>query len=290
MRTAIRTVTLAVVLLGAGLILGDAPDTIVIPHDVHLDNEIACGTCHGDVAGSTSGLSTHRPDMDVCADCHDTDDEDLCAQCHTNVDAAGAPATEPSPGWNFSHAIHLGVEMACADCHGDLAVAAPRLPAKDLCRSCHETADAYADCRVCHAESEDLAPAGHDGGWLHFHGIQARLDQNRCDACHTRSQCQDCHAGDNVAPRSHDLDFMFGHAIEARGNETDCMTCHTDPQYCGSCHMAERVIPRSHVRADWIRMPDGGRHAEDGLFELENCVACHDAGGGSPACARCHGG
>jgi len=291
MKPTIRFTTFALVLLAAaGLSLGDARDELIFPHDVHFEEDIDCTDCHDGVETSTSALSSHRPDMDVCAECHDTEDEDLCAQCHTNVDAAEALTPATMSGWNFSHVAHLGADIDCSDCHGDVAVVAPRLPEKALCRSCHETADDFTDCRLCHADDESLTPADHTTGWTNFHGVQARFEQTRCDLCHTRSGCQDCHAGDNVRPRSHDLDFAFGHAIEARGRETDCMTCHQEPEYCSSCHQAERVMPRNHSRADWVRIPDGGRHAEDGLFDLEGCIACHDAGDEAPMCARCHGG
>jgi hypothetical protein len=233
--------------------------------------------------------------MDVCEMCHDVEDDESCGQCHTNVENAMALEPPPHAAGRFSHAAHIEHEMSCAACHGDPLAAdqpdtEPYHPAKAQCRTCHETAGGYADCSVCHLASLELTPASHARNWLHVHGIEAHLDQTTCENCHTQSQCEECHAGDNVMPRSHGLNYIFEHAIEARGNETACTTCHQEPEFCSSCHTAEHILPRSHSRIDWARSSDGGRHAVDAQFEIESCIACHDAGEDSPICARCHGG
>ncbi len=269
-----------ITLLVLGLAAAPAVAAPVFPHDVHLEEGLDCATCHEGVAASTSALTTHRPERELCLDCHEPDDEFL--------DAALGTPSPTRPVRLFSHAAHATLD--CAACHGDLTVAAPRRPDKALCRECHATADDYADCRLCHASGERLLPRDHDAHWDHAHGVHARLDDARCYLCHTASGCQDCHVGDNVRPRSHGPDFRFGHALEARAHETACYACHADPGYCGDCHAAERVLPLSHSRADWVSPLTGGRHAEDGLFDLESCIACHDAGAEAPDCARCHGG
>jgi hypothetical protein len=92
-----------------------------------------------------------------------------------------------------------------------------------------------------------------------------------------------------VRPRVHPLDFAFDHALAARGNEAACMTCHEDRETCASCHAAENVLPEDHSRADWASGSGGGRHAEEGRFDIESCVACHDTGTEAPTCSPCHG-
>lgn len=264
------------------------PDRIIIPHGIHFENDVDCATCHDGVETSAAAAESFRPDMDLCADCHEVEDDELCATCHTNADEAGDYTLRAYGAGNFSHAAHVDEDMACAACHGDPA-GQPVLPVKADCRVCHETSDDFAGCAMCHAPETELRPADHDPAWINMHGPFARDSQDRCALCHTETGCQECHAGDNVRPRSHDLNYAFEHALDARGNELECATCHQDPEYCSACHAANYVLPRNHSQAGWVSFPDGGRHAEDGLFEIENCIACHSAGAESPSCAQCHG-
>jgi len=273
----------------AGVLLADVPDQILFPHDLHFEAEVECATCHDGVAGSTSAADHLFPEMDVCADCHDVDADDECSMCHTNADEAGE-YTRPAYGaGRFAHAPHLARDMACATCHGEPTAVQPRLPGKADCRTCHETADNYADCRLCHAGSQQLRPLDHGPGWQNGHGLLALQDLASCYQCHTENTCQECHTGDNVRPRSHRLNYAFDHALEARGQEMQCATCHEDPSYCSNCHVAERVLPQNHSQAGWVGST-GGRHATEGLFNLESCIACHDAGAAEPSCALCHTG
>lgn len=267
-----------------------AQDEIIFPHDLHFEEGVECATCHDGVAEATSIARRFRPEMDVCADCHEVDDDEQCTMCHTSPDDAGDYPVPVFGAQIFPHAPHSAAGLECATCHGDPASEHPSMPGKPECRACHATQDFFADCALCHADPARPLPADHRAGWRFDHGPIARTEPAACYQCHTETGCQECHAGDNVRPRSHGLNFVFGHAIEARGNELECATCHQDPQYCSSCHVAERVMPRSHSRADWTSSTDGGRHALDAVFEMEQCIACHDAGSSAPTCARCHGG
>lgn len=265
------------------------PDRILIPHATHADAGVACADCHAAAADSRRADDRLLPDMDVCANCHDVADEAGCATCHTNVDEAGSTTRAAYPAQKFSHAAHAARGLACDACHGDPA-AEPRLPAKRDCRACHATADGGADCRLCHDDGLELRPDTHGALWAGRHGAAARTDEAACALCHTQGDCQQCHVGDDLRPRVHPLDFEFGHAMRARNREQECATCHGEPEFCSSCHVERNVLPDSHSRAGWVRLPDGGRHAVDGVFELESCIACHDDGRGAPTCAACHGG
>jgi len=276
--------------LTAATAAADLPDSITIPHDVHQANDVECAMCHEGVAESQSAADSFRPSMDVCANCHDVEDDGTCSMCHANVDEAGDYPARVFAAPKFAHAPHVAAGLACATCHGDPEEAARPIPGKAECRACHATADDYADCRMCHADGADLRPATHVAGWDVRHGAEARLDQAACALCHTRSTCQECHAGDNVRPRTHPLNFAFEHAARARGNELECAVCHTEPEFCTACHAANRVLPASHSQVGWVRASDGGRHAVDGAFEMESCVACHSDGPSAPTCVACHGG
>jgi hypothetical protein len=266
------------------------PDHILFPHDLHFENDVACADCHEGAATSTTAADPLLPDMEVCADCHETDDDETCGMCHLNVDEAGDYPHAVYGATLFGHSRHLDRGLKCQECHGDPAAAQPVVPGKRDCRVCHETGEDYADCRLCHLEKQDLIPISHGATWVNGHGLSAREDQSRCYQCHTETTCQECHAGDNVRPRSHKLNYAFEHALEARGNEMQCAVCHQDPNYCGNCHIAERVLPRDHSQTGWVSMSGGGRHATEAVFNLESCISCHSAGAAEPACARCHGG
>ncbi len=285
-----KRVLLFLVLFAGPLAAAEQPDSILFPHDLHFENEVECTDCHEGVTGSTTAADHLLPEMDVCADCHDIDDEDECNLCHANVDQAGEYERPVYGAGRFAHAPHLARDMTCAVCHGEPTAANPSLPGKPDCRACHETADDYADCRLCHGPDQQLRPAGHGLTWRNGHGLQARQDEGSCYQCHTQTTCQECHSGDNVRPRSHRLNYAFDHALEARGQEMQCATCHEDPTYCSSCHLAERVLPRNHFQAGWVSASGGGQHAVEGVFNLESCIACHDTGAPEPSCARCHGG
>jgi hypothetical protein len=265
-------------------------DRIIFPHDVHFENEVACTDCHQGVTSSTMASDHLLPGMETCADCHDVDADDECGTCHTNVDEAGEYERRVYGAPLFAHVAHLEKEIACAACHGEPASAHPMMPGKIDCRTCHLTAENLGDCRMCHTAGFELRPADHGPGWQNGHGLLARTDQNACFQCHTQTSCQECHAGDNVRPRSHELNYAFNHGLDARGNEMQCITCHQEPTYCSNCHIAERVLPMDHSRSGWVSANGGGQHATEGLFDLESCVACHDAGAEEPSCTRCHSG
>ncbi|MDO9693807.1 MAG: hypothetical protein Q7W56_03695 [Candidatus Latescibacteria bacterium] len=289
MRTPLTLIFAWWTVCAAATVAAADPDRILIPHVPHHDASIECTTCHAAATDSRRAGDSLRPGMDVCADCHDVVAENGCAKCHTNVEAAGTTPYDEYPAQKFSHAAHTAQGMACTSCHGS-PLSTPRLPTKPDCRVCHATAENYGDCRLCHADGMELRPDSHDALWTGRHGAQARQNEALCATCHTQGTCQQCHTGDNLRPRVHPLDFAFGHAVRARGREQECTTCHGEPEFCSSCHVAQNVLPESHSRAGWVRLPDGGRHAVDGVFDLESCIACHDDGRSAPTCAACHGG
>jgi hypothetical protein len=285
--TGIAAATLAAA--GGSLLRAEKLDSIKPMHATHAEMDLDCATCHGGVAESSSYAEIVRPDHDICADCHEVDDLENCGYCHTNPDEPAArPPLEPMAEL-FGHAVHTERNIDCAVCHGERGTE-PHLPAKATCRSCHPTAAGLSDCAVCHGPGETRRPISHQPQWLSLHGAAAHADEQSCANCHTPMDCEDCHAGDNVRPRSHTLNYVFEHAVDARANALDCATCHVDQTFCSDCHVAENVLPENHSRVDWVLdMPGGGRHADAARFELETCVACHDAGTSAPVCAECHG-
>lgn len=267
------------------------PSGIAFDHALHVtDMEMECDTCHAVAWTSKRGTDVLRPEKAICADCHDVEDFDACGTCHVDGDDPAGYAEIEVKVDLFSHAAHVEAGYECAACHGADPAALRPMPTKAECRSCHVTASDLQDCGVCHSAGAEYVPSNHGPGWEWWHGVEAGHDSQACSNCHAQVDCQDCHSGDNVRPRSHALNFAFNHAVQARANETECATCHSDASFCSSCHVAEQVLPRNHSRADWV-MPsgDGGAHSIEATFDIEGCVACHDAGPDSPICANCHG-
>ncbi|MBP6875336.1 MAG: cytochrome c3 family protein [Candidatus Eisenbacteria bacterium] len=259
-------------------------DRILFSHALHAESGVSCETCHA-AAESQTGGDNLLPAMETCGACHDIASSEHCGMCHANPEAPGIAPRVTAVAQRFPHARHVSGEGSCERCHGPVQ-AGPHLPDKSLCRNCHETASGLSDCRLCHADTEPLRPSSHGPEWELVHASAARVDASRCSVCHSQTDCQQCHSGDNVRPRVHPLNFSFRHALEARGQEQSCAACHEDPQFCQACHAARQVLPSDHSRADWVTR-QGGRHAEEAEFDLESCTACHE--GGSPVCARCHG-
>lgn len=284
----VASLPLAATLVAVGFARGTRKDEIRSAHDVHAANEVTCEVCHESAATSRAGSDDLLPTHAVCEVCHDVTAKETCGQCHSDPEKPLPSARRTSVAQRFPHEAHLAQGMECGACHAIDAAGEAHLPAKAACRTCHATASGGSDCAVCHAGSEPLRPASHTPSWVSFHGVEARVDQASCGNCHTQSECQDCHAGDNVRPRVHPLNFAFDHALAARGNELECATCHEDRGFCGGCHATQNVIPQDHSRADWV-LSSGGRHAEEGTFDIESCMACHDEGTSAPTCAPCHG-
>lgn len=258
-------------------------------HALHVDDVgLGCADCHGGIAESTSLELRVRPGKPECAPCHDLGEPDDCGICHLNGSDPTGYAPGPATVDRFNHQAHLGL-MDCADCHSSPTGYASE-PVKSECRTCHTTLANYEDCSLCHSAGRDNIPESHTGLWQSWHGVEASSGAIRCEDCHVQDDCEQCHGGDNVRPRVHPLNFEFSHAVEARASTIDCEDCHTDQTFCSACHAANMVIPQTHAEPGWR---DGMVHGPEALFEIESCIACHDAGTAVPATcggSGCHQG
>lgn len=278
---------LAVLLALASPAAGSGSSDLTFDHRLHVeDAEVACEDCHTGVAASTSLAETLRPAMEVCGACHDVEDTDGCGTCHLSAEEPAGYAPHAPVVDLFSHAAHVG-RMDCAQCHGGAPEFAGA-PQKSECRSCHLTAANYEDCSLCHSAGRELVPESHEGLWEYWHGVTAGANDATCYQCHVQDDCQQCHGGDNVRPRVHPLNFEFNHSLEARASRIECGTCHMDAQFCAECHAANFVLPETHSEPGWR---NGAVHGPEALFEIDSCIACHDAGEAVPStCAGsgCH--
>ena len=64
---------------------------IKIPHKLHAgDMGVACVQCHVNIAHDAKANPTNRPSMEVCGNCHNT--QENCQKCHRKEPTAMAPA------------------------------------------------------------------------------------------------------------------------------------------------------------------------------------------------------
>jgi len=309
----------------------DAPQNgtqaIKFPHKVHVvDNEMECIDCHGSIEESTKAEDVNFPEKDVCAGCHDVEDEDNCGLCHVNPDEPEG-FTVKKRSFNFSHKAHLGgEETGCDKCHAGIEQTmvndGSKIPGQAACNKCHDGIAATKNCLTCHAPTMQFKPADHNLAWSRGHMVQIRAGNDDCAHCHTNNYCQECHesvdlVSTKILPNDyygkyvpqadgetglviqavHDLNYRFIHQLDALGKDHDCSTCHEASFYCAECHASENnqagIRPTWHGGPDWGALAlsvgsGGGRHAELARRDIERCADCHDVQGADPTCLMCH--
>jgi len=277
----------------------DGGTELIFPHERHVvGEEMDCTDCHDAATESTTGLDDLLPDKELCSDCHEVDDPAECATCHSDVDNAQDFPRITTYSQKFSHEKHLDAELACENCHADIATQeagdASTLPTMVSCVDCHEDRRLEQTCATCHVESDDLLPPSHVANFAHAHSDFALHDASAldngltCVTCHKQDYCQDCHEGDNVERFSHPLNYEFTHALDAQSSEKACVTCHAEPAFCNDCHRDNQVLPQSHIPG-WVNTVDGGRHRFEAEADLGTCISCHDDDA-DQVCSPCHGG
>jgi Cytochrome c7 and related cytochrome c len=133
-------------------------DSVPFDHSIHAGTyRMACLSCHVDADKSTTaGL----PSVRKCMGCHKFVD----TQKPAVQELARLWRAEQVPRWSrvydlpdyvyFSHRVHVGAQVACAQCHGDVASMSHVTRASSLtmgwCLDCHEQRHARLDCGACH--------------------------------------------------------------------------------------------------------------------------------------------
>ncbi len=262
--------------------------TIRFDHKKHVgDLKMTCRSCH--VQAGTSRVASDRllPPPSKCDDCHGSSHAKLdavtagpgaegqCAFCHLGYDASQgnkvAPLVIPPPNLKFNHAVHVGRNIGCQQCHGEVQelelATRDQLPRMRGCFGCHQHPDATsrgnakASCETCHIEdkaggggrmktafaSGALVPprwmhnAQHGPDWIERHRMVAANDSQFCASCHKEEYCTGCHDG-RVRPRSvHPNDYISMHPVEARLAMQRCTSCHQEQSFCVTCHQRSGV-------------------------------------------------
>jgi len=276
----------------------DVPDKIIFSHKFHIEEvEAECKSCHEGALTSLQPLDNLQPEMETCYSCHDEEETD-CGLCHTNPDEPDISKRYTNYKSNFPHQKHISDESNCLVCHSGIEnqeeYGKSYVPGNDLCASCHESADYTEEkikCLVCHEEKFRFVPADHRLNWKKDHGIKAQIASTSCNHCHQKHYCQTCHEGDNLDHIVHPLNFRYNHGLSARGNKENCLSCHQEQAFCMECHQIEMVMPKNHSYVNWSnRIPgNGGRHALEAKYDLDNCLSCHKDAFADVICATCHG-
>ena len=256
-----------------------------IPHDKHIQEGVHCVECHTGVAHGNiaekratfvtddsqwdaatgksfmSDLSSIRPSMDVCLNCHKARNAPLnCSACHTT---SMKPSSHSDP--NFMTGGHGALAnkdiLACDTCHslmsstpvevsnanaGAFQKFLSKINGKNAIISASDYAKQNTFCRDCHSKK----PPSHTDAWQETHGTTAAKNMASCLTCHSNSPgggnpvttvtCNSCH------PAVHDnVPWQKSHPIKLPENPTVtslCYNCHSE-NTCGKCHSTKN-LPR----------------------------------------------
>lgn len=130
------------------------------------------------------------------------------------------------------------------------------------------------DCVACHSDHRGVKAFRPIGQFSHE--LLAADIVAQCDGCHTSpgdalhhniaGDCDTCHTKQAWAPATFDHDRYF---VLDRAHNAACSTCHVNNKYsaytCYGCH----AHSRAGIRAE---------HVEEGIYDFEDCVACHRSG------------
>ncbi|HHH11629.1 MAG TPA: cytochrome c family protein [Sorangium sp.] len=258
-------------------------------HKAHLDRNIGCAQCHGQIEQLELATRSQLPRMAGCFDCHAMSGaaqgkaKGACVTCHLTepsgvLQTSFSTGTMQPPDW-LHNAAHTTDWLAR---HKMVAGANSA-----LCASCH-TESFCSDCHDGRVRPRNI----HPNDWLSMHAQSARQDNPRCVSCHqTQTFCADCHRRVGVARDSASGARLAGrrfhppsaiwttaprsprhHAFEAQRNLNACVACHSERD-CASCHASKGLRGGSGISPH----PPGFADSCAGAFKRNPrpCLVCH---------------
>jgi nitrate/TMAO reductase-like tetraheme cytochrome c subunit len=232
-----------------------ASGDIIIPHDKHLAQGIACVACHGGVAHgfvAERGLNDKK-DLSTWnntkAQKTMSFDEtklamEVCLNCHEQVNAGKKPWVE-NQGQGQTEKQRADEQLKIKE----LAVTATGKlsePAKPATVANTGGLHPPMDCKACHSAS--MTPDAHKNvDWKTTHGITASQNVSYCASCHSRLNeralltdktkvedyarsntfCADCHAKRPAGHLAGKEQWLPAHPLIIRDKgPTNCLTCH----------------------------------------------------------------
>jgi hypothetical protein len=290
-------------------------DTIKFSHYIHEKQKVDCRNCHENVLSDAEKRQSAFPDMEICSDCHDIEDETNCGSCHSNTNNPDTYAKLRDTHLLFSHQLHQKRTSNCAECHASintkqlLTSNERKLPGHTECSTCHTNQLKEGRCNMCHDRLDLFSRKpetifSHDIDFIAKHGNQASANTELCAQCHDQSYCADCHNKNaQVRPslkypervdRSfvHSGDWISRHSIESRVNDSSCTKCH-GISYCNSCHEqngkgALLGTSSPHPSASIWMSTGPSSHGYSARRNIMSCASCHEQGANSN-CVKCHG-
>lgn len=250
-------------------------------HKQHLDKQIPCSTCHGDLSKVELATREQLPTMAQCLTCHDGRSRGPVQP------VVGSQTPNDKPAGLLSMRPERGPTPRCVTCHLQQAdgLLATRFP------------------------GGVLAPRGfmrgdmHGPDWKRNHRLPAQNDPEYCSTCHKQSWCQSCHNGVVRPLDLHGGDYVSRHPIDARRNVPDCGSCHRRQTFCLGCHERLGVVAHSTLPANppigpffpgqsrrfhpdgWASPTAGGSHHRwEAQRNIRTCVSCHR----EETCMDCH--
>ncbi|UCH80981.1 MAG: hypothetical protein JSW20_14795 [Nitrospiraceae bacterium] len=240
---------------------------MIFSHKVHIEIDVECLTCHDGIENSENDLNSHLPSMGVCEECHDeVKDADNCVMCHPDLGIKRTVRPESTSHLNFSHVLHLDMEVECVICHAGAPTSntsddelLPENAFKNnnhagVCTECHD--DSSPDnCTVCHPEPGTATALLSTSSDLKFsHRIHVDMAIG----------CQTCHVSilnsDNIISSRIPKMEVCGECHDEV--ETECIMCHRDIKEPVLLTKTETALNFSHKF-----------HIDEGADE---CSLCHE--------------
>ena len=260
-------------------------------HKVHIDHEIPCANCHGNM--DTIAVANHEnslPVMGTCITCHTGEEApDECATCHL-ANASGRLVTQFEEGEMVPHGYYRndGHDEDFLESHAQVA-----REDEAYCANCHAP-DFCVDCHNGVAKPTQIHPAN----WILIHSISARKNSLECSSCHKQQDfCLDCHRRSGVVDLDpyqdksvlafHPKGWVNGpgslptathHMFEAQRNIRACASCHEE-RTCLKCHSAqgsELGYGLTSARKINPHPPNFARRCKS-MFSMNqrSCLKCH---------------
>jgi cytochrome c nitrite reductase small subunit len=210
--------------------------------------------------------------------------DEVCTHCHD----VNRKATS---GYRIliDHPEHAKRNGSCISCHvrtaHPIAELGTPLTLMAQCFTCHGLsagAKAPGACETCHPGGYSLTPPSHEepewrkGGHGDVARDAERAGGEKCDMCHAKKQCDDCHG----LPMPHPTEWARGergHAAAAKTNRAVCTNCHgSSPDMCTMCHHSGYEPAKgTWAKQHFIQVRTGGASR---CFECHSplfCVDCH---------------
>ena len=237
-------------------------------------------------------LKGHQKLNNSCNSCHEPFwgiSNEKCISCHA-INKIGMDTLWKEDSLNKKKInFHTNLSAQnCTSCHTDHKGLSPAISIgkfnhdiinetiRNQCSSCHQQPEdkvhkfITATCNNCHNTK----------GWksdVSFnHQMIQGADKENCSACHQtptdsfhgtfKDNCSKCHLTNKWVPSSFNHSNYF--QLD-RNHNAKCVVCHVDNNFkkytCYGCH--------EHSEGSIL-----GEHREEGITNLNNCVACHKSG------------